>query len=101
MIFCQRCTSANPYNSEICSACGTRLMIITNTPTAAAYGGIDGLLRPTLEDHLLERVSVLESSLQRAHEQLDVLLDLMHSQATSGLYDHSMLDALVEHLSES
>jgi tetratricopeptide (TPR) repeat protein len=100
MIFCQRCTFPNPYNREVCSACGTRLMIITNTATATAYGGTEGLLRPTIEEHLLERVSVLESSLQRAHEQLEMLLDLMHSQATSGLYDHAMLDALVEHLSE-
>src|SRR5215470_7921345 len=100
MIFCQRCTHPNPYNRESCSACGTRLMIVSNTATAAAYGGAESLLKPSMEEHLLERVSVLESSLQRAHEQLDILLDLLHSQATTGLYDHAMLDALVEHLSE-
>jgi tetratricopeptide (TPR) repeat protein len=100
MIFCQRCTHPNPYNRESCSACGTRLMLVTNTPTAAAYGGAESLLKPSIEEHLLERISALESSLQRAHEQLDILLDLLHSQATTGLYDHAMLDALVEHLSE-
>lgn len=77
-----------------------RLMIVTSTPTATAYGGIEGLLRPTIEEHLLERISALESSLQRAHERLEIMLDLVHRQATSGLYDHAMLDALVEHLSE-
>ncbi|MFY9555346.1 MAG: tetratricopeptide repeat protein [Blastocatellia bacterium] len=75
-------------------------MIITNTPTAAAYGGVESLLRPTLEEHLLERISSLESQLERAQERLELLLDLVHRQATSGLYDHAMLDALVEHLSE-
>jgi tetratricopeptide (TPR) repeat protein len=74
-------------------------MVITNTPTAAAYGGIDTLLRPSLEEHLLERVSALESALQRADERLEVVLDLVHRQATGGFYDHAMLDALVEHLS--
>ena len=27
-------------------------MIITTTPTAEAYGGIESLVRPTLEEHL-------------------------------------------------
>jgi len=75
-------------------------MIITNTRTAAAYGGVESLLRPTIEEHLLERISALESELERAHDRLELMLDLLHRQATSGLYDHAMLDALVEHLSE-
>jgi tetratricopeptide (TPR) repeat protein len=75
-------------------------MIITDTRTSAAYGGAESILKPTLEEHLLERISVLESSLQRAHEQMEVLLDLLHRQATSNLYDHAMLDALIQHLSE-
>jgi tetratricopeptide (TPR) repeat protein len=90
MILCQQCTHENPYNKESCVICGARLMIITSTPTAAAYGGIDSLVRPTLEEHLLER----------AQDRLELVLDLVHRQATSGLYDHAMLDALVEHLSE-
>jgi tetratricopeptide (TPR) repeat protein len=75
-------------------------MIITSTPTADAYGGVDSLLRPSLEDHLLERISSLEVQLEHAEERLELVLDLVHRQATSGLYDHAMLDALVEHLSE-
>ncbi len=100
MILCQQCTHENPYNRESCVVCGARLMIITGTPTAAAYGGIDSLVRPTLEEHLLERISSLESQLERAQDRLELVLDLVHRQATSGLYDHAMLDALVEHLSE-
>ncbi|MCI0485394.1 MAG: tetratricopeptide repeat protein [Blastocatellia bacterium] len=100
MIFCQKCTHPNPYNRETCSACGTRLMLITNTRTAAAYGGVESLLRPTIEEHFLERISALETSLQQAHERLEIMLDLVHRQATSGLYDHARLEALVEHLSE-
>ncbi|HKP10899.1 MAG TPA: hypothetical protein VJZ91_02275, partial [Blastocatellia bacterium] len=76
-----------------------KLMVITSTPTLAAYGGIDSLLRPTIEEHLLERISALESELHGANERIGLLLELLHRQATSGLYDHAMLDALVEHLS--
>ncbi|HWC77735.1 MAG TPA: tetratricopeptide repeat protein [Blastocatellia bacterium] len=75
-------------------------MIITPTRTASAYGALDGLTRPTIEEHLLERISALESTLQRANERIEIMLDLVHRQATTGLYDHAMLDALVEHLSE-
>jgi len=81
-------------------ACGARLLVITNSRTAAAYGGVDSLLRPTLEEHLLERISSLENELERAQERSELIVDLIHRQATSGLYDHAMLDALVEHLSE-
>ena len=75
-------------------------MIITSTPTASAYGGVEALLRPTIEEHLLERISSLESELARAGEQLELVVDLAHRQETTGLYDRAMLDALVEHLSE-
>ena len=47
-----------------------KLMVITGTPTAAAYGGIESLLKPTIEEHLLERISILETQLSRAHERL-------------------------------
>jgi tetratricopeptide (TPR) repeat protein len=100
MIFCQQCTHPNSYNRETCSACGMKLMVITNTRTASAYGGVDSMLRPTIEEHLLERISALETELERANDRLELMLDLVHRQATSGLYDHAMLDALVEHLSE-
>src|SRR6185369_2121410 len=100
MILCQQCSHSNSYNRETCASCGARLLIITNTRTATAYGGIESLLRPTLEEHLLERISTLESELNGAQERLELVVDLIQRQATSGLYDHAMLDALVEHLSE-
>src|SRR5215210_9234258 len=100
MIFCQQCTHPNSYNRETCSACGMKLMVITNSRTASAYGGVESMLRPTIEEHLLERISALETELERANDRLELMLDLVHRQATSGLYDHAMLDALVEHLSE-
>lgn len=75
-------------------------MVISNTRTAAAYGGVESLLRPTIEEHLLERISALETALMRTQDRLEIMLELLHRQATSGLYDHAMIDALVEHLSE-
>ena len=75
-------------------------MIISETRSFSAYGGAESMMRPTLEEHMLERISMLETALLRAQERLDLVLELVHRQATSGLYDHAMIDALVEHLSE-
>ena len=74
-------------------------MVVTSTRAAAAAGA-DSLLRPTVEEHLLERISALESALQRADERFEIVLDFVHRQVTGGLYDHAMIEALVEHLSD-
>lgn len=101
MIFCQQCTHPNPYHRDVCTACGTRLMIVTTTPSTTALGGAESLLRPTVEEHLLERVSMLEAELQRERERLDLLLELVHRQASGGLQDHALLDTLIEQLCEN
>ncbi|MEW6130735.1 MAG: tetratricopeptide repeat protein [Acidobacteriota bacterium] len=100
MILCQNCTHNNPYDRETCIKCGMRLMIITESRSSAAFGGADLMIRPTIEEHLLERISGLETALLKMQDRVDILLELIHRQATSGLYDHAMIDALVEHLSE-
>ncbi|MGH9761313.1 MAG: hypothetical protein ACREAC_10770, partial [Blastocatellia bacterium] len=75
-------------------------MIITNNRSTSAQGGADTFLRPTVEEHTLERSSALESSLQRANEHIEMLMDMLHRQNASGIYDHAMLEALVQLLSE-
>ncbi len=100
MIFCQNCTHNNPYDRETCVKCGMRLMIITESRSSAAFGGAEIMTKPTIEEHLLERISALETALLKMQDRVDILLELVHRQATSGLYDHAMIDALVEHLAE-
>ena len=55
----------------------------------------------TLEEHLLERISALESALTRANDRFEQLLDLAQQQATGSFYDHMMLEALTEMLAET
>lgn len=95
MIFCQRCKRANPGDAEICGECATPLMIVTRRPY-----GLGDPPDNTLEEHLLERVSALESALNRANERFEQLLDLAQQQATGSFYDHMMLEALTEILTE-
>ncbi len=55
----------------------------------------------SLEEHLLERISALEAAVTRANERFEQLLDLAQQQATGSFYDHMMVEALSEILSET
>lgn len=50
------------------------------------------------EDHLLERVSILELRLAQIAERLSVALDLMLRQAKTSQTDHLLLETLIESL---
>src|SRR5262245_55111451 len=96
MIFCQRCKRANQHDAEHCEECGAFLYLISRPSGAAASEVVEN----TLEEHLLERISALESALTRANERFEQLLELAQQQATGSFYDHMMLEALTEILTE-
>jgi len=96
MIYCQRCKKANPNGAEHCEACGAFLLVISRTPDSMPGEGIDN----TLEEHLLERISALESALSRSNERFEQLLEIAQQQATGSFYDHMMLESLSELLTE-
>lgn len=95
MIYCQRCKSANPLSADFCMTCGTRLHIITQ-PRGQVFDYSDA----PFEEHLLERISALELAVQRANDRFEQLLDLAHQQATGSFYNHMMLEAMADVLSE-
>src|SRR5262245_4791547 len=96
MIFCQRCKRAHSHDAEHCEECGAFLYLISRPSGAAASEVVEN----TLEEHLLERISALESALSRANERFEQLLELAQQQATGSFYDHMMLEALTEILTE-
>ncbi|MFM8392883.1 MAG: hypothetical protein ACKOB4_03035, partial [Acidobacteriota bacterium] len=65
MIYCQRCKKPNPNEADHCESCGTYLLVITRTPDALPGESIDN----SFEEHLLERISSLESALARSNER--------------------------------
>jgi tetratricopeptide (TPR) repeat protein len=97
MIFCQRCKKANPLEFEYCEVCGTRLMVVAKAPDGTYYDGIEH----AFEEHLLERISILETAVVRANDRFEQLLELATQQATGTFYDHMMLEALTEILTEN
>jgi tetratricopeptide (TPR) repeat protein len=96
MIFCQRCKKPNHSDSGHCEECGATLMLVSRPQGSSAFDVGDN----TLEEHLLERISALESALTRANDRFEQLLELAQQQATGSFYDHMMLEALTEILTE-
>lgn len=97
MIYCQRCKKVNPNEADHCEACGALLLVISRTPDSFPGETLDN----SLEEHLLERISTLESALSRSNERFEQLLEIAQQQATGSFYDHMMLTSLSELLTES
>jgi tetratricopeptide (TPR) repeat protein len=97
-IFCQRCRAANELGEELCSRCGTRLMLMVE-PTAARFE--DRSTSTGMEDHLLERVTSIENNISRLIDKLEKMAELMLKQSRSAYFDHSLLDTLVTVLTEA
>jgi tetratricopeptide (TPR) repeat protein len=97
-IFCQRCRTANKLGDELCSRCGTRLMLMFE-PTAARFEGRS--TQTGMEEHLLERVTAIENNISRLIDKLERMAELMLKQSRSAYFDHVLLDTLVTVLTES
>jgi tetratricopeptide (TPR) repeat protein len=73
--------------------------MIVVEPAAVRY---DPAEAPAIhEEHLLERVSALESRLARSAEQLEQCLDFLLRQARNSYLDHALIETLIESLNES
>jgi tetratricopeptide (TPR) repeat protein len=96
--YCQKCLAANPLGQEFCARCGTRLMIVVE-PAAARYESVEA--GASHEEHLLERISALESRLGRLTGKLERGLDLLLRQAQNSHFDRAMVKALVSLLTDA
>ncbi len=67
--YCVKCLAPNLVGHELCVRCGTRLMLMVES-AAARYE--DNGLAGTHVEHLLERVSALESRLARLTDRLQL-----------------------------
>ena len=94
--YCQKCLAANPLGQDFCFRCGTRLMIIVE-PAALRYDNSDSV---AADEHLLERVSVLENRLGRLADRMERALDLLLRQAQNSYLDRALLRSLIGLLDE-
>ena len=92
-MICQVCGTANDLDREICRKCQSKLLVVSGTPesydeTAPDEDGV------SLDEHLLERVSVLEEVVKRSAETLRMLLDAASRQERNGFVAQTGLLAL-------
>jgi hypothetical protein len=94
--FCQKCCAANPLGQEFCTRCGTRLMIVVQPPSVR----VDSIETTPHEEHLLERLTILENTLARLAERLEQGLKLLLRQSETTYANHALVKSLIEILNE-
>lgn len=93
--YCQNCRAANAVGETNCRRCGTRLLLVV-FPQSLKY---DTNYVPSFyEDHLLERVSLLELKLAQVTEQLAMAYEFISREAKSFQKDHALLQSFFETL---
>ena len=93
--YCQNCRAANDLGETICRRCGTRLLLVV-FPQSLKYD--TNYVPSYYEDHILERVSLLELRLAQVTEQLAMALEFISREAKSFQRDHTLLQSFFETL---
>lgn len=93
--YCQKCRTPNAAGEINCRNCGTRLMLLVFPPSMRHE---DSIVPSYYEDHLLERVSLLELRLTQMAEQFKNIFDFIREEAKSFQKDHQLLKAFFESL---
>jgi patatin-like phospholipase/acyl hydrolase len=97
-IYCQNCRSANDLSETHCRECGTRLLLVI-FPNSLQY---DTNHVPTYyEDHLLERVTLLELRLAQLAGRLESAFELLQRGLDSFQKDHVLLLSFLEAVKRS
>jgi len=94
--YCQKCRAANPLGQEFCQHCGTRLMLVVQPPSMR----VDIPATTPHEEHLLERMTLLENTLARLAERLEQSLKLLLRQSETTYSNHALVKSLIEILNE-
>ena len=93
--YCQKCRAGNEPGEMNCRLCGTRLMLVVFPPSTRHD---DGIVPSFYEDHLLERVTMLELRLTHALEQLAIAYEFIGGEIKSFQKDHVLLESFLETL---
>jgi len=76
--------------------CGTRLMIVVHPASVR----VDSPETTPHEEHLLERLTMLENTLARLAERLEQGLKLLLRQSETAYTNHALVKSLIEILNE-
>src|SRR5436190_21515130 len=91
MIHCQNCTTRNSLNRDFCWKCGTRLLVASGPAT------YDTSI-PFMEEHVLERISTMEYTINTLAKRVDAMVETIERVAASNFIDHTMIETLTDSL---
>ncbi|MGA7990247.1 MAG: tetratricopeptide repeat protein, partial [Thermoanaerobaculia bacterium] len=91
-MICQVCGTANDLEREFCAKCQNKLLVVSGAPESYDEGTAEEGV--SLDEHLLERVSVLEEIVKRSAETLKMLLEALNRQEKNGFVSQTGLLAL-------
>lgn len=93
--YCQNCRAANDPGEAMCLSCGTPLMIVVYPPSVRhdEFAAVS-----QYEDHLLERVSLLEMRLIQLTDSLSLTLQVIGDQGQIMREEHDLVRELYESL---
>lgn len=103
-LYCQACDAANAADEEYCARCGSRLMVVSGAVdeeeadelSRELAGGGEAGESMSFDEHLLERISLLEEAVKRTAESVGRLVDAVRRQERAGMLAQAGLDALRE-----
>jgi tetratricopeptide (TPR) repeat protein len=99
-MFCQTCGARNESDTEYCRRCHQKLLVVSGAADEESYE------EPTLEEafsfdeHLLERISVLEEAVKRTTETVRQLLSALRKQERNILVNQTGLATVRELLED-
>lgn len=100
-MLCQSCGSRNPEDEEYCVRCNQKLLVVSGPLLVAEdEDDDDGDESFSFDEHLLERISVLEEAVKRTAETARQLLGAVRKQEQTILINQTGLAALRDLLEE-
>src|ERR1019366_807353 len=92
-VICPVCGAVNELDREYCIKCQSKLLVVSGAAEAYEEGTQqeEGV---SMDEHLLERVSILEEIVKRSAETLKMLLDALNRQEKNGFVAQTGLLAL-------
>src|SRR5690606_26106894 len=96
-VLCQACGAPNPAEQDLCGRCHQKLLVLSGPPTEDT----EDLARDrdadfSLDEHLLERVSILEEAVKRTAETVQRLVEALHKQEKNLLVSQTGFGTLRE-----
>ncbi|MGH9362152.1 MAG: tetratricopeptide repeat protein, partial [Thermoanaerobaculia bacterium] len=100
-MFCQVCGALNPDDQEFCVRCNSKLLVLSGV-TVEDESGYDESVEESFsfDEHLLERISILEEAVKRTAETVRQLLGALHKQERNLLISQTGMTTLRELLEQ-